>query len=99
MSADNKTERPKWHRLSDNYKAHRLANKRDWDASRARQMSLADNHNAQFDPHVLPPLEIVKLELECLEKGIPITDLNDEESSQHKFYMDCREHFRNQSYV
>jgi hypothetical protein len=58
-------------------------------------MSLDDPPNAQYNPYLLSnKTEIEKLERDCLEKGVPITDLKDPAVKKHKFYMDCRQYFK-----
>ena len=100
MSDSEKQPRPTWAKVSYGYRIHKLASKRDWIVSNAKKMSEDDPPNAQFDPHVLGvPSDIVQLEIACIENGIPLTDLNDTTATQHKFYLDCRKHFKNESYV
>lgn len=91
LPAGQKMPLPNWPMVSDQYKKHRLANHRDWNASKARKMSLDDPPNAQFNPHELPnPEQIEALERLCITKGTPITDLSDTSRKRHEFYLDCR---------
>lgn len=56
--------------------------------------------NAQFNPHLISSATAAEpLELACIESGIPITDLSDQNRRKHKLYMDCREHFNDDQIV
>ena len=100
MCDSEKQSRPDWSKVSDGYRKHRLASKRDWIVSNAKKMSLDDPPNSQFDPHVLgTPSDVIQLELACIDDGIPLTDLSNETANQHKFYLDCRKQFNNPAYV
>ncbi len=60
----------------------------------AKAMSLdQDEPNAQYNPYEIPDLVATEeIELACIERGIPLTDLTDDSIKKHKFYLNCRDH-------
>jgi hypothetical protein len=86
---------PPWPKTPEPYEEHkRVRTLENWISSKAKRLSLPPTSKAQYHPDRIPGLAV--LERACIEDGIPLTDLDNAQRKQHKFYMDCRVYFGDQ---
>lgn len=90
-------ELPDWRMFREFCDYHNRASPVDWLKSLARKLSRRPG-KAQYNPLTIPPQNRDALEQHCILEGNAITDLHSD-VKQHKFWLDCRDHFRDPNFV